>query len=74
MDTGTGQVLDARAVMPVVPPQYESRVVRADHPSAAQACWLPQTLLLPSVGAPVADVWVMTFDPDGAGNRAPPAT
>ena len=29
-------------------------------------CWL----LLPTVGDPVADVWVMVFDPDGEGNRA----
>ena len=28
------------------------------------------TLLLPTAGAPVADAWVMVFDPDGAGNRA----
>src|ERR1700754_186078 len=28
------------------------------------------TLLLPTAGSPVADVWVMVFDPDGAGNRA----
>jgi hypothetical protein len=66
----TGQVLDAEAVIPVKPPYYESRFVRANHPSARQACWLRETLLLPTAGESVADVWVMVFDPDGAGNRA----
>lgn len=51
-------------------PYYESRFIRANHPERAQALWLRQTLLLPTAGAPAADVWVMVFDPDGAGNRA----
>lgn len=51
-------------------PYYESRFVRANHPSAPQALWLRETLLVPSVGDAVADVWVMVFDPEGAGNRA----
>ena len=57
---------------PVKPeaPYYESRYVRANHPDRAQALWLRETLLLPTAGDPVADVWVMVFDPDGAGNRA----
>jgi hypothetical protein len=66
----TAQVLDAEAVMPVKTPYYESRFVRANHPDQPLALWLRETLLLPTVGAPVADVWVMVFDPDGAGNRA----
>jgi hypothetical protein len=65
-----GQVLDAEGVMPVERPYYESRFVRANHPHAAQALWLRETLLLPTAGESVADVWVMVFDPDGAGNRA----
>ncbi|WP_205844215.1 hypothetical protein [Mycolicibacterium sp. GF69] len=52
------------------PPYYESRYIRANHPDLPQALWLRETLLLPTAGAPVADVWVMVFDPDGAGNRA----
>jgi hypothetical protein len=59
-----------RGVMPAKPPYYESRFVRANHPSASQALWLRETLLLPTTGDPVADVWVMVFDPNGAGNRA----
>ncbi|MGV0717553.1 hypothetical protein ABQE93_19325 [Mycolicibacterium sp. XJ662] len=51
-------------------PYYESRYIRANHPELAQAVWLRQTLLLSTVAEPVADVWVMVFDPDGAGNRA----
>jgi len=51
-------------------PYYESRFLRANHPDQAKALWLRETLLLPTVGRPVADVWVMVFDPDGAGNRA----
>ena len=56
--------------MPVKTPYYESRFVRANHPDQPLALWLRETLLLPTAGAPVADVWVMVFDPDGAGNRA----
>jgi hypothetical protein len=56
--------------MPVEPPYYESRFVRANHPGAPQALWLRETLLLSMAGESVADVWVMVFDPDGAGNRA----
>lgn len=52
------------------PPYYESRYIRANHPDLPKALWLRETLLLPTAGAPVADVWVMVFDPDGAGNRA----
>ena len=52
------------------PPYYESRFVRANHPDCAQALWLRSTLLLPRSGVPVADSWVMVFDPDGTGNRA----
>jgi hypothetical protein len=70
MVTVTAQVLDAEAVMPDKPPYYESRFVRANHPNQAVALWLRETLLLPTVGEPVADVWVMVFDPEGAGNRA----
>lgn len=51
-------------------PYYESRYIRANHPELPQALWLRETLLLPTVGDPVADVWVMVFDPGGAGNRA----
>ena len=51
-------------------PYYESRYIRANHPDRPQALWLRETLLLPTAGDPVADVWVMVFDPDGAGNRA----
>jgi len=51
-------------------PYCESRYIRANHPDLPQALWLRETLLLPTVGDPVADVWVMVFDPDGAGNRA----
>ena len=56
--------------MPAKPPYYESRYIRANHPDQPQALWLRETLLLPTAGEPVADVWVMVFDPDGAGNRA----
>jgi hypothetical protein len=66
----TAPVLDAEAVMPVKPPYYESRFVRANHPHQAVALWLRETLLLPTAGQSVADVWVMVFDPGGAGNRA----
>ena len=51
-------------------PYYESRYIRANHPEEPRALWLRETLLLPTAGDPVADVWVMVFDPDGAGNRA----
>ena len=51
-------------------PYYESRYIRANHPELPQALWLRETLLLPTAGDPVADVWVMIFDPEGAGNRA----
>ena len=51
-------------------PYYESRYIRANHPDRPQALWLRETLLLPTAGEPVADVWVMLFDPEGAGNRA----
>lgn len=54
----------------MMPPYYESRYIRANHPSRPQAIWLRWTLLLPKPGEAVADVWVMVFDPDGAGNRA----
>jgi hypothetical protein len=54
----------------MMPPYYESRFIRANHPDRAQAIWLRWTLLLPALGEPVADVWVMIFDPDGTGNRA----
>ena len=52
------------------PPYYESRFIRANNADRAQALWMRSTLLLPTAGAPVADAWVMVFDPDGAGNRA----
>jgi hypothetical protein len=52
------------------PPYYESRYVRANDPDRARALWLRSTLLLPTAGVPVADAWVMVFDPDGSGNRA----
>ena len=51
-------------------PYYESRYIRANHPEEPLALWLRETLLLPTAGDPVADVWVMVFDPEGAGNRA----
>ncbi|WP_059017199.1 hypothetical protein [Mycobacterium sp. M26] len=54
----------------MMPPYYESRYIRANHPDRAQAIWLRWTLLYPRPGRPVADVWVMVFDPEGAGNRA----
>jgi hypothetical protein len=54
----------------MMPPYYESRFIRANHPDRAQAIWLRWTLLLPVPGEPVADVWVMLFDPDSTGNRA----
>lgn len=52
------------------PPYYESRFIRANDPENARALWLRSTLLLPTAGVPVADSWVMLFDPDGSGNRA----
>jgi hypothetical protein len=51
-------------------PYYESRYIRANDPERPHALWLRETLLLPTSGDAVADVWVMVFDPDGAGNRA----
>jgi hypothetical protein len=51
-------------------PYYESRYIRANNPLRAQALWLRETLLLPRTGDPTADVWVMVFDPEGAGNTA----
>ena len=51
-------------------PYYESRYVRANHPEQPRALWLRETLLLPTAGDPVADVWVMVFDPEGRGNQA----
>jgi hypothetical protein len=51
-------------------PYYESRFIRANAPDRAQALWMRSTLLLPTAGAPVADAWVMVFDPDASGNRA----
>ncbi len=51
-------------------PYYESRFIRANNADRAQALWIRWTLLLPTAGAPVADTWVMVFDPDGGGNRA----
>jgi hypothetical protein len=57
-------------MMPAKAPYYESRFVRANHPHRAQALWLRSTVLLPTAGVPVAEVWAMMFDPDGAGNRA----
>jgi hypothetical protein len=62
--------LDAEAVLTAKPPYYESRFIRANHPDRAQALWLRETVLLPTAGNSVADVWVMVFEPDGAGNRA----
>jgi hypothetical protein len=61
--------LDAEPVKSQAP-YYESRYIRANHPEEPRALWLRETLLLPTAGDPVADVWVMLFDPDGAGNRA----
>jgi len=54
----------------VTAPYYESRFIRANHPDRSQALWLRETRLLTSAGATSADVWVMVFDPEGAGNRA----
>lgn len=56
--------------MSAKPPYYESRYIRANDAERPQALWLRETLLLPTAGEPVADVWVMVFDPDGGGNRA----
>jgi hypothetical protein len=61
--------LDAEPVKPEAP-YYESRYIRANHPEQPQALWLRETLLLPTAGDPVADVWVMVFDPEGEGNKA----
>ncbi len=42
----------------MMPPYYESRFIRANHPPRrAQAIWLRWTLLLPKPGDAVADVW-----------------
>ena len=57
-------------MLPAKAPYYESRYIRANDPDRPQALWLRETLLLPTAGNPVADVWVMVFDPEGAGNRA----
>jgi hypothetical protein len=62
--------LDAEPVLSAKAPYYESRYIRANHPERPVALWLRETLLLPTAGDPVADVWVMVFDPEGAGNRA----
>jgi len=62
--------LDAEAVMSAKAPYYESRYIRANDPERPHALWLRETLLLPTSGDAVADVWVMVFDPEGAGNRA----
>jgi hypothetical protein len=62
--------LDAEAVMSAKAPYYESRFIRANHPDLPQALWLRETLLVPTAGDPAADVWVMVFDPEEAGNRA----
>jgi hypothetical protein len=62
--------LDAERVLSAKAPYYESRYIRANDPERPQALWLRETLLLPTAGDPVADVWVMVFDPEGAGNRA----
>ena len=51
-------------------PYYESRFIRANRPDGPQALWLRETLLLAERGASSADVWLMVFDPDGAGNYA----
>ena len=51
-------------------PYYESRFIRANDPKQARALWMRSTVLLPTAGAPVADSWVMLFDPDGSGNHA----
>jgi hypothetical protein len=62
--------LDAEPVLSAKAPYYESRYIRANDPERPRALWLRETLLLPTAGDPVADVWVMVFDPEGAGNRA----
>ncbi|SEH68264.1 hypothetical protein SAMN04489835_2833 [Mycolicibacterium rutilum] len=59
-----------RPVTSAEPRYYESRYIRANHPQLPRALWVRETLLRPTAGAPTADVWVMLFDPDGAGNRA----
>jgi hypothetical protein len=51
-------------------PYYESRFIRANAPERARALWMRSTVLLPTAGPPVADSWVMLFDPDGSGNHA----
>jgi hypothetical protein len=51
-------------------PYYESRFIRANHPERPQGLWLRETVLLTTGGAESADVWVMVFDPGGAGNWA----
>jgi hypothetical protein len=62
--------LDAGRVLSATAPYYESRYIRANDPERPQALWLRETLLLPTAGDASADVWVMVFDPEGAGNRA----
>ena len=57
-------------MLSATPPYYESRYIRANDSERPRALWLRETLLLPTAGDPVADVWVMVFDPEGAGNRA----
>ena len=57
-------------MIPAKAPYYESRFIRANNPDRAEALSLRSTLLLPTAGVPVADAWVMVFDPDGTGNRA----
>jgi hypothetical protein len=57
--------LDAGGVTVTEGPYYESRFLRANDPDAPRAVWLRETLLLPTVGEPSADVWVMVFDPSG---------
>jgi hypothetical protein len=55
---------------PAGAPYYESRFIRANNPYRPQALWLRETLLVPTHAAATADIWVMVFDPLGAGNKA----
>ncbi|MBW1878581.1 MAG: hypothetical protein JRJ84_09495 [Deltaproteobacteria bacterium] len=43
---------------------HESYFLRANHPTEPRAVWLKATVLVPLDGAPVAEVWCLTFDGD----------
>jgi len=43
---------------------HESYFLKANHPTEPRAVWLKATVLVPVDGAPVAEVWCLTFDGD----------